>query len=57
MCSVADARAIFVDVETITAAAMHRVKSRVGEATSPRRTAHEYTRSPTSATTPRSSSR
>jgi class 3 adenylate cyclase/cold shock CspA family protein len=42
LCSVANAKAIFVDADTIIAAPMHRIKSRVGVNSMPRRTATEY---------------
>lgn len=42
LCGVANAKAIFVDTDTIIAAPMHRVQSRVGMNSMPRRTATEY---------------
>lgn len=42
LCSAANANAIFVDTETVTAAAMNRVLSRVGASTAPKRKAVEY---------------
>ena len=41
LCSAANANAVFVDLDTITAAAMNRVQSKVG-ATAPKRKAAEY---------------
>jgi class 3 adenylate cyclase len=41
LCSAANAKAIFVDTETVSAAAMNRIRSRLG-AIAPRRTPAEY---------------
>lgn len=49
LCSVANAKAVFVDADTIIAAPMNRVQSRVGVNSMPRRTATEYQGAPQSA--------
>lgn len=42
LCSVANAKGVFVDTDTIIAAPMNRIQSRVGTNSMPRRTATEY---------------
>src|SRR5690348_4027074 len=42
LCSAANAKAIFVDRDTIIAAPMHRIASRAGMTSMPRRTATQY---------------
>lgn len=42
LCGVANANAVFIDKDTVSAAAMNRLTSRAGRAVAPRRTAAEY---------------
>jgi class 3 adenylate cyclase len=42
LCSAANSKAIFVDTDTCAAAAMNKVKSRLGSSTAPRRRVAEY---------------